>query len=95
MKKLRIAVSTLALAGLFVSPSAKAQHQPTSNPPERDFVQKERLDRDEVLLAQAPALFCYTAYGRYPMVVALPPGVSCTVPNVPYSGWLAYGITGY
>jgi len=91
MKKLYIALPALVLAALFSSASAKAQHQPTP----RDLAQAGTLDGDPVLFAQAPALFCYTAYGRFPMLTATPPGFPCSVPNVPYWGYVAWGTTGY
>ena len=46
------------------------------------------------LFAQVPATWCYTNYGAYPMVVALPPGVSCRV-NVAFPPYVLFGVTGY
>jgi hypothetical protein len=52
------------------------------------------LNAGSLLFAQAPATWCYTSYGRFPMVVALPVGVSCTV-NVAFYPYTLYGTTGY
>jgi hypothetical protein len=49
---------------------------------------------DPVLIAQAPALWCYTNFGAYPMAVALPPGAVCQV-NVNFYPFVIYGIAGY
>jgi hypothetical protein len=47
----------------------------------------------DVLLARQGAPWCYVAnVGRFPMLVALPPGVSCVVSLPPY---VYYGVTGY
>ena len=48
----------------------------------------------DVLLAQQAAPWCYTNVGRFPMYVALPAGVSCSV-SVPYWPYVLYGVTGY
>jgi hypothetical protein len=45
-------------------------------------------------VAQQPALWCYTSYGRFPMLVALPPGYSCSV-SLAYYPYFVTGITGY
>jgi hypothetical protein len=54
------------------------------------------LDRDVVLTAQVPppAPWCYTLWGAYPMIVALPPGVFCQV-NVNFPPYILTGVTGY
>jgi hypothetical protein len=49
---------------------------------------------DDNLVAQLPARFCYTDFGAYPMVVALPADVPCHV-NVPFPPYVLWGITGY
>ena len=40
------------------------------------------------------APWCYTSYGAYPMMVALPPGVPCHV-NVAFPPYVLTGVTGY
>jgi hypothetical protein len=55
---------------------------------------KTNRTHGDLLLAQLPALFCYTDFGRYPMAVALPPGVPCHV-NVLFPPYVLAGITGY
>ena len=52
-----------------------------------------RLDPDPSF-QQMPAPWCYTNYGRFPMLVALPPGYVCSV-NLPYWPFVVTGITGY
>jgi hypothetical protein len=47
-----------------------------------------------ILLAQQAAPWCYTNYGTFPMFIALPPGVGCSV-RVPYWPYVVYGVTGY
>jgi hypothetical protein len=60
----------------------------------QDIVEGAILDRDVVLTAQAPAPWCYTSNGRYPMMVALPPGAFCQV-NVAFWPYVLTGVTGY
>jgi hypothetical protein len=48
----------------------------------------------DVLFAQQAAPWCYTNIGRFPMYVALPAGVSCSV-NLPYWPYYVTGVTGY
>jgi hypothetical protein len=52
------------------------------------------VHRDAFLSAQAAAPWCYTSYGRYPMVVPLPAGASCRV-NVPFWPYVLTGVTGF
>jgi hypothetical protein len=52
------------------------------------------LSGDPLLFAQQPATWCYTNFGRFPMLVALPPGYGCSV-NLPTWPYLVTGITGY
>lgn len=89
MKNPSFAIAVAALM-LFGSTSAKAQHQPAPS----DLNRADRLDRTSTLVAQAPASWCYTNYGRYPMMVAMPPGYACQV-NVPFWPYIVAGVTGY
>jgi hypothetical protein len=50
-------------------------------------------DRD-ALFAQQAAPWCYTNIGRFPMYVALPAGVSCSV-SLSYWPYYVTGITGF
>jgi hypothetical protein len=52
------------------------------------------LGAESPALEQQPAPWCYTNVGRFPMLVALPAGVSCTV-QVNFYPWVLYGTTGF
>jgi hypothetical protein len=60
----------------------------------QDLVDSRILNLDVFSTWQAPAPWCYTNYGRFPMVVALPPGAFCQV-NVSYYPYVLTGVTGY
>jgi hypothetical protein len=53
------------------------------------------LDDQDTLVAQLPALFCYTSYGAFPMGVWMPVGYSCSVTLPFYPFATIYGITGF
>ena len=61
---------------------------------ERRPVEPDSLNRDPVLIAQVAGLWCYTSYGKYPMLVWAQPGSSCSV-NVYFWPYVLYGIAGY
>jgi hypothetical protein len=68
----------------------------SSNGSTQDVAEGATLQPEAVLSAQVPppAPWCYTSNGRYPMVVALPPGVFCQV-NVAFPPYVLTGVTGY
>ena len=61
---------------------------------ERRPVEPNSLNRDPILIAQVGGLWCYTNYGKYPMLVWVQPGSSCSV-NVYFWPYVLYGIAGY
>ena len=96
MKKIMVFAFFVA-ASLMTMQNASAQTETTSmstRGSSQDIVEGGILDRDVVLIAQAPAPWCYTSYGRYPMTVALPPGAYCQV-NVYFWPYVLTGVTGY
>src|SRR6516164_3644065 len=98
--------STLVAATLVITLSpacwAREQNQTDVRPDETisvspkstalDLVEGGTMQRDAVLSAQAAAPWCYTSYGRYPMLVAMPPGAFCQV-NVPFYPFILTGVT--
>jgi hypothetical protein len=48
------------------------------------------LDGNPRLIAEQWALYCYTDFGAFPMVDAVPPGSPCTVP-LRFFPFIAYG----
>jgi hypothetical protein len=61
---------------------------------ERDLIEMDALNSETLLSAQGPAVWCYTDYGAYRMVVAVPVGASCHV-NVPFWPFVLNGVAGY
>jgi hypothetical protein len=61
---------------------------------ERHPVEPDSLNRDPILIAQVGGLWCYTNNGKYPMMVWVQPGSSCSV-NVNFWPYVLYGIAGY
>jgi hypothetical protein len=104
---LSIARAALVAATLVVTLSAtsRAQEQEqsrvhlsvaSSRASSQDLVEGATLQSKAELFTQAlpPAPWCYTDYGRFPMLVALPPGYACHV-NVAFWPYVLNGITGY
>ena len=59
----------------------------------RDLAKVDGPDRDFLLIAQGPE-WCYTNFGRYPMLFWMPRASACHV-NVPFPPYVPEGIVGY
>jgi hypothetical protein len=86
-------VFALSVAMLFGSNAVKATQL---SGPDGNIVETNTSAADNLLSAQVPppAPWCYTPVGRFPMVVALPPGVACQVAIAVYP-YVVAGTTGY
>jgi hypothetical protein len=63
-------------------------------PAERLMVEPARLNQVSNLVAQAGGLWCYTSYGRYPMLILAPVGSVCNV-NVNFYPYVLQGTVGF
>lgn len=64
------------------------------NRSERGLIEPDSLNQDPLLIAQAGGLWCYTNYGRYPMLYLAPVGSVCSV-NVGFYPYVLPGTVGY
>jgi len=95
MKKI-VASSLFVAALLFASSSVNAQSKSGSNAFDT-YSTLNGLSGESLASAQQPAPWCYVpGVGRFPMTIALPAGVPCTVysPYYPYAA-MYVGTTGF
>lgn len=64
------------------------------NRSERGLLEPDSLNQDPLLIAQAGGLWCYTDFGRYPMLILAPVGSVCSV-RVNFYPWVLQGTVGY
>jgi hypothetical protein len=92
MKK--IVTTTLVVAALLIGSSSVSAQPGSKSNAFSTYSTLNGLSAESPTLAQQPAPWCYTNVGRFPMLVALPAGVSCTV-QVNFYPWVLYGTTGF
>jgi hypothetical protein len=61
---------------------------------ERGLIEPDSLNQETILIAQVGGLWCYTGYGRYPMLIWAPVGSVCSV-NVGFYPYVLQGTVGY